>query len=44
MGPGSYWYQIGKKAHTTTCISNTECDIFIVQSHGFDAHISPKED
>jgi quercetin dioxygenase-like cupin family protein len=44
MGPGAFWYQIGKKAHTTTCISKTECEIFIVQSHGFDAQIPPKED
>ena len=44
MGPGSYWYQIGKKAHTTSCISKTPCEIFIVQGHGFDAQIPPKED
>jgi quercetin dioxygenase-like cupin family protein len=44
MGPGSYWYQMGKRAHTTVCISKTACEIFIVQSEKFDAQVPPKEE
>jgi hypothetical protein len=44
MGPGSYWYQRDKKAHTTACISKTPCEIFIVQSEKFDAQVPPKEE
>ena len=32
LGPGSYFYQQGKKAHTTTCLSKDGCLIFVVQS------------
>jgi beta-alanine degradation protein BauB len=42
MGPGSYWYQRGKKAHMTTCLSKTPCVAFIVQSEKFDAQVPPK--
>ena len=44
MGPGSYWYQKGKKAHTTACLSKTPCEIFIVQNEKFDAQVPPKEE
>jgi quercetin dioxygenase-like cupin family protein len=44
MGPGSYWYQRGKKAHTTVCLSKTSCEIFIVQNQKFDAQVPPKEE
>lgn len=44
MGPGSYWYQRGKKAHTTTCVSKEPCLAFIVQSQKFDAQVPPKEE
>ena len=43
LGPGSYWYQVGKKAHTTSCVSKTPCEIFIVQAQKFDAQIPPVE-
>jgi quercetin dioxygenase-like cupin family protein len=43
MGPGSYWYQRGKKAHTTVCLSKEPCLAFIVQSQKFDAQVPPKE-
>jgi hypothetical protein len=42
MGPGSYWYQRGKKADTTVCLSKEPCLIFIVQSQKFDAQVPPK--
>ena len=42
LGPGSYWYQVGKQAHITACYSKTPCQIFIVQSSKFDAQIPPK--
>jgi len=41
LGPGSYWYQVGKQAHITACYSKTPCEIFIVQSSKFDAQIPP---
>jgi len=41
LGPGSYWYQRGKEAHTTACISKAPCEIYIVQSAKFDAQIPP---
>lgn len=41
MGPGSFWYQKGKQAHTTACLSETGCLAFIIQGHGFDAQIPP---
>jgi beta-alanine degradation protein BauB len=44
MGPGSYWYQRAKKAHTTVCLSKTPCEIFIVQNAKFDAQVPPKEE
>lgn len=44
MGPGSYWYQRGKKAHTTSCVSKEPCLAFIVQSQKFDAQVPPKEE
>lgn len=44
LGPGSYWYQRGKKAHTTTCVSKEPCLAFIVQSQKFDAQVPPKEE
>jgi quercetin dioxygenase-like cupin family protein len=44
MGPGSYWYQRGKKAHTTVCLSKIPCEIFIVQNQKFDAQVPPKEE
>jgi quercetin dioxygenase-like cupin family protein len=44
MGPGSYWYQRAKKAHTTACVSKAPCEIFIVQSANFDAQVPPKEE
>jgi quercetin dioxygenase-like cupin family protein len=44
LGPGSYWYQRGKKAHTTSCVSRTVCEIFIVQAQKFDAQIPPVEE
>jgi quercetin dioxygenase-like cupin family protein len=44
LGPGSYWYQRGKKAHTTSCVSKTPCEIFIVQTQKFDAQIPPLEE
>jgi aquaporin Z len=42
LGPGSYWYQKGKKTHTTVCLSKTPCEIFIVQNEKFDAQEHPK--
>ena len=44
MGPGSYWYQRAKKAHTTVCLSKVPCEIFIVQNAKFDAQVPPKEE
>ena len=43
LAPGSYWYQVGKKAHTTSCVSKTPCEIFIVQAQKFDAQFPPVE-
>jgi quercetin dioxygenase-like cupin family protein len=42
LGPGSYWYQRGKQAHTTACVSKEPCEIYIVQQNKFDAQIPPK--
>jgi hypothetical protein len=42
LGPGSYWYQRGKEAHTTACVSKQPCEIYIVQQNKFDAQIPPK--
>jgi len=42
LGPGSYWYQRGKQAHTTACVSKESCEIYIVQQNKFDAQIPPK--
>lgn len=42
LGPGSYWYQRGKEAHTTACVSKEACEIYIVQQNKFDAQIPPK--
>jgi quercetin dioxygenase-like cupin family protein len=42
LGPGSYWYQRGKQAHTTACVSEQPCEIYIVQQNKFDAQIPPK--
>ncbi len=42
LGPGSYWYQRGKQAHTTACVSTEPCEIYIVQQNKFDAQIPPK--
>jgi quercetin dioxygenase-like cupin family protein len=42
LGPGSYWYQRGKQTHTTACVSNEPCEIYIVQGAQFDAQIPPK--
>lgn len=42
LGPGSYWYQRGKEAHTTACVSKQPCQIYIVQQNKFDAQIPPK--
>ena len=42
LGPGSYWYQRGKQAHTTACVSKQPCEIHIVQQNKFDAQIPPK--
>lgn len=44
LGPGSYWYQIGKKSHTTACLTKGGCLVFLVQASEFDAQIPPKED
>jgi len=44
MGPGSYWYQRGKKAHTTAGVSKEPCLAFIVQSQKFDAQVPPEEE
>jgi quercetin dioxygenase-like cupin family protein len=44
LGPGSYWYQRGKKAHTTVCLSKEPCVAYIVQSQKFDAQVPPKEE
>ena len=41
LGPGSYWYQRGKQAHTTACVSKEPCEIYIVQQNKFDAQIPP---
>jgi quercetin dioxygenase-like cupin family protein len=41
MGPGSYWYQAGKKEHTTNCVSKTPCEIFIVQSKTLEVQTTP---
>ncbi len=41
LGPGSYWYQRGKQAHTTSCVSKQPCEIYIVQQNKFDAQIPP---
>ncbi|MFS8974481.1 DUF4437 domain-containing protein [Cupriavidus necator] len=42
LGPGSYWYQRGKQAHTTACVSKEPCEIYIAQQNKFDAQIPPK--
>jgi len=42
LGPGSYWYQRGKEAHTTACVSKQPCEIYIVQQNKFDAQIPPQ--
>lgn len=42
LGPGSYWYQRGKEAHTTACVSKQPCQIYIVQQNKFDAQVPPK--
>jgi len=42
LEPGSYWYQRGKQAHTTACVSKAPCEIYIVQQNKFDAQIPPK--
>lgn len=42
LGPGSYMYQRGKEAHTTACVSQQPCEIYIVQQNKFDAQIPPK--
>lgn len=36
LPPGSYWFQKGKTAHVTRCISTTECVLFISQKGRFD--------
>lgn len=41
LGPGSYWYQRGKQAHTTACVSKEPCQIYIVQQNKFDAQVPP---
>ena len=41
LGPGGFWYQKGKQAHTTACLSETEGLIFLIQGQGFDAQIPP---
>jgi hypothetical protein len=41
LGPGSFWYQQGKQAHTTVCYSETGCLAFIIQGHKFDAQVPP---
>jgi len=42
MGPGSYWYQRGREAHITACVSKEQCLIFVVQSQTFDAQVPPE--
>lgn len=42
LGPGSYWYQRGKEAHITACVSKEQCEIYIVQQNKFDAQIPPE--
>jgi quercetin dioxygenase-like cupin family protein len=42
LEPGSYWYQRGKEAHTTACVSKEPCEIYIVQQNKFDAQIPPQ--
>lgn len=44
LGPGGFWYQKGKQAHTTACVSETEGLIFLIQGEGFDAQIPPVTD
>jgi hypothetical protein len=44
MGPGGYWYQRGKQAHTTACVSKGGCLVFLVQASAFDAQIPPVEE
>jgi len=44
LGPGGFWYQKGKQAHTTACVSETEGLIFLIQGEGFDAQIPPVVD
>lgn len=39
---GSYWFQKGKEAHVTKCISPNECIFFINQSNAFD-YLPPKK-
>lgn len=41
LGPGSFWYQEGKQAHTTVCYSETGCLAFIIQGYKFDAQVPP---
>jgi beta-alanine degradation protein BauB len=36
LAPGSYWFQKGKAAHITKCLSATECVVFITQPGKFD--------
>jgi hypothetical protein len=41
LGPGSFWFQEGKQAHTTVCYSEAGCLAFIIQGHRFDAQVPP---
>lgn len=36
MQPGSYWYQRGKVAHVTQCVSSGDCTVFLTQPGKFD--------
>jgi beta-alanine degradation protein BauB len=36
LAPGSYWFQKGKAAHVTKCLSANECVLFITQPGKFD--------
>jgi hypothetical protein len=36
LSAGSYWYQRGGEAHVTSCISPTECLIFVTSNGPFD--------
>ena len=42
MPPGSYWFQRGKEAHITKCLSTEDCLIFMYQDGKMDTQVLEK--